>query len=285
MSGSNTNIEYSIKPNKPTQLGLTELWRYRELFYFFTWRDIKVKYKQTILGFLWAILQPLMMMMVFVFFFSKMMKMPTNGVPPPIFYLSGLLLWNLFSSALSGSANSMVENANIIKKVYFPRLVIPLSSVLVSLFDFLMGLIIFIGMIFYYEFSVPGFDISIPSFLGYYSIGVLLTIISACGLGSLLAALNVKYRDFRYVIPFLIQLLMFISPVIYPVSMLKGYPWLEKIASFNPLTGALMAGRMPFGSTDMDWGMMGISWASAGFIFILGLIYFRRTESYFADLA
>lgn len=285
MSDINTNIEYSIKPNKDIRLGVQELWSYRELFYFFSWRDIKVKYKQTLLGFLWAILQPLLMMMIFVVFFSKFLNVPTDHIPAPVFYFSGLLLWNLFSSGLSNSANSMVDNANIIKKVYFPRLIIPLSSLLVSGFDFLMGFIIFLGILLYYYFSVPDFSFSLLSFALYFPLGFLLAILSACGLGTFLASLNVKYRDFRYVIPFLIQFLLFISPVIYPVSILKDSPILEKIAAINPLTGALILGRAGLTAANPDWMLVGISFVSAILLAVVGLYYFRKTESYFADLA
>lgn len=285
MSDINTNIEYSIKPNKDMRLGVRELWSYRELFYFFSWRDIKVKYKQTLLGFLWAILQPLLMMMIFVVFFSKFLNVPTDQIPAPIFYFSGLLLWNLFSSGLSNSANSMVENANIIKKVYFPRLIIPLSALLVSGFDFLMGFVIFLGILAYYYFSVPDFSFNILYFIIYFPLGFLLATLSACGLGTFLASLNVKYRDFRYVIPFLIQFLLFVSPVIYPVSIFENSPILEKLSALNPLTGALILGRAGLTETNPDWILIGISFLSAIFLTIVGLYYFRKTESYFADLA
>ena len=140
----NSNVEYTIKPPDKFSLNLEEIWLYRELFYFFTWRDIKVKYKQTILGFLWAVLQPFLMMMIFVVFFARVLNVPTDKIPAPIFYYSGLLLWNIFSTGLSGAGNSMVTNANIIKKIYFPRLIIPISSILVAVFDFLMAIIVFL---------------------------------------------------------------------------------------------------------------------------------------------
>ncbi len=284
MSQIEKRIEYDIIPPDQLKLGFNELWRYRELFYFFTWRDIKVKYKQTLLGFLWAILQPLALMSIFVFFFSKLLKIPTDGLPPVIFYFSGLLLWNLFSSALSGSSNSMVENANIIKKVYFPRLIIPISSILASFFDFIMAFIIFLCVIAYYSFS-GSLSFSIIQCLMYFSLGLLLTLITTFGLGSLFASLNVKYRDFRYIIPFLIQFLMFISPVIYPISILKDFVWAKYLFALNPLTGALNLARAGFNSTLPDWTLIGISFLSAVFLFIIGLFVFRKTESYFADLA
>ena len=284
MSDTNTNIKYTIKPVKRIHLGLRELWQYRELFYFFTWRDIKVKYKQTLLGFLWAILQPFIMMVIFVVFFSRLLNVPTDNIPAPIFYFSGLLLWNMFSNGLSGAANSMISNANIIKKVYFPRLVIPFSSLLVSGFDFIMGFVLFLAMIGYYHFNYDDFSFQLLPFICYYSLGFLLTLFTACGLGTLLASLNIKYRDFRYVIPFFIQFLMFVSPVIYPVSILGNSPFLEKIAALNPLTGALILGRASFTDISPDWTLVGISCISAVFIMLMGVYVFRRTEGYFADL-
>ncbi len=283
MSQKKKSTEYTILPSGNFHLGFSELKRYRELFYFFTWRDIKVKYKQTVLGFLWAVLQPLLMMLIFTFFFSSLLKIPTDGLPPAVFYFSGLLLWNLFSSGLSGSANSMVENANIIKKVYFPRLVIPISSILASLFDFLMAFIIFIGLIAFYSFK--GNEITVLPSLIYFPLALLLTLVTTCGLGCLLASLNVKYRDFRYVIPFMIQFLMFVSPVIYPISILKEHIWAQYLFAINPLTGALNLARAGFTGMSPDWTLICISYISSIILFVIGIFVFRKTESYFADLA
>ena len=209
--------EYIIEAPKKVNINWSELWRYNELFYFFTWRDIKVKYKQTILGFLWAILQPLAMMTVFVLFFAKGLKVSTDNIPAPIFYFVGLMFWNLFSSGLNSSANSMVANADIIKKIYFPRLIIPFSGVLVALFDFLMTLIPFVGLMIYYFFTT---DLVIHLEILYLlPLALLLTLVTTVGLGCTIAAWNVKYRDFRYIVPFMIQFLLFVTPVIYPVTM------------------------------------------------------------------
>ena len=145
------SIEYVIKPQKGISLNLKEIWNYRELFYFFTWRDIKVKYKQTALGFLWAVLQPFLTMIIFTVFFGKMLKVPSDGIPYPIFAYSGLIIWNVFASGLSNAGNSMVSNANIIKKIYFPRLIIPMSAILVALFDFLMAFVVYIGLMLYFD--------------------------------------------------------------------------------------------------------------------------------------
>ena len=280
-----SNIEYLTKPPGKFSLNFKELWMFRELFYFFTWRDIKVKYKQTALGFLWAVLQPFLMMMVFVVFFSKALNIPTDNIPAPIFYFSGLLLWNIFSTGLSGAGNSMVSNANIIKKIYFPRLIIPMSSILVSLFDFLMALVVFIGIMLYFEITMDAFVVDYLKFLLYLPLALLLTILGTFGLGSFLAALNVKYRDFRYVIPFMIQFLLFVTPVIYPVSIFKDIPWVKYALAINPMTGAVNLGRAAFTDMALEWNLIGISAISAIAFFLLGIYVFRKTEAYFADVA
>lgn len=278
-------IEYEIKPPGKFSLNLQEIWQYRELFYFFTWRDIKVKYKQTILGFLWAVLQPFLMMMIFVVFFARVLNVPTDNIPAPIFYYSGLLLWNIFSTGLGGAGNSMVTNANIIKKIYFPRLIIPMSSILVAVFDFLMAMIVFFGIILYYEITLPEFYVNYTKLVLFLPIALLLTLLSTFGLGSFLASLNVRYRDFRYVIPFMIQFLMFVTPVIYPVSMFKDIVWAKYLMALNPMTGAVNLGRAAFTDMPIDWSLIGISVASAIVFFILGIYVFRKTEAYFADVA
>ncbi|MCR9286247.1 MAG: ABC transporter permease [Bacteroidetes bacterium] len=276
-------MEYYIRPQGKFSLNLKELWQYRELFWFFTWRDIKVKYKQTLLGFLWAVLQPLLMMSVFVIFFSKGLNIPTDDIPAPIFYFSGLLFWNLFSSGLSSSANSMVVNADIIKKIYFPRLIIPFSGILVAFFDFLMAFLIFIIFIAFYLFIFTDFTIQPVIFL-YFPLALTLTLITTLGMGCTLAALNVKYRDFRYVIPFAIQFLMFITPVIYPVTIFDNIPNLKYFLALNPMTGAIILARNAFVPGMVDWTIIGISIASAFFFFLLGIFIFRKMEAYFADI-
>ena len=278
-----SNTEYIIKPPSKFSLNLNELWQYKELFYFFAWRDIKVKYKQTVLGIFWVILQPLVMMMVFTIFFSEALNVPTDNIPAPIFYVSGLLFWNLFSSGLSTSANSMVTNANIIKKIYFPRLIIPFSAVLVALFDFLMSLIVFVGILIYFNITEPEFQIRPVLFL-YAPLALILTIITTLGLGFTLAALNVKYRDFRYVIPFGIQFLMFVTPVIYPVTIFQNIPSLKYILAFNPMTGAVILVRNAFVPENIDWSIVGISFGMSILLLVLGIYTFRKMEAYFADI-
>lgn len=260
-------------------LGLAELWQYRELFYFFTWRDIKVKYKQTVLGFAWAVLQPLIMMLIFTFFFGRALSVPSEGLPYPVFVFSGLLLWNIFSTGITSAGNSMINNSNIIKKIYFPRLIIPISSVLVSLFDFLMAFIIFIGILIYYQTGI----ILINALL-FIPASILLTVLSTFGIGTLLAALNIKFRDFRYIIPFIVQILLFATPVIYPVSIISNI-YIKYTLAFNPMHAPISLFRTSFTGVMPQTDLILISIASALIFFIIGLYYFRKTESYFADLA
>jgi len=272
-------METRITPPSKLSLGLNELWEYKELFYFFTLRDIKVKYKQTVLGFAWAVLQPFIMMIIFSVFFGAALNVPSDGIPYPLFAFSGLMLWNVFATGLNGAGNSMVSNANIIKKIYFPRLIIPMSSVLVAVFDFFMAFVIYIGLVIYYGFSL-GWEIvyTLP-------VALLLTVIATFGPGTLIAALNVKYRDFRYILPFTIQTLLFLTPVIYPVSMFANYPWLTTLLAFNPMYAPITMMRNALVNFPMDPGLVGISIASGLLLLVVGLLYFRKTESYFADLA
>ena len=271
-------IEDVIDSSNRRLFNWRELWRYQELFYFFTWRDIKIKYKQTVLGFLWAILQPLFMMTIFTFFFGRALNVPSQGLPYPIFVFSGLLLWNTFSTGLTNAANSMTNNASIIKKIYFPRLIIPVSSILVALFDFLMAFILFVPLLFYYRQPVS------LNVLWCWPVSLLITLIATLGPGSLLAALNVKYRDFRYVIPFLIQVLFFLTPVIYPVSVLK-YPLLQYMLALSPMYAAVELFRLPLINAEINLLLMSVSLASGAILFFSGIIYFKKTEDFFADFA
>lgn len=275
---------YFIRPQGRFSLNLRELWQYRELFFFFTWRDVKVKYKQTVLGFLWAIVQPLAMMLVFTLFFSNTLDIPTDGLPAPVFYYSGLLIWNFFSSSLTSAGNSMVNNAHIIKKIYFPRLIIPISSVLVALFDLMVASIIYLLLVFYYDFTLSDFNPNYFKLLGFTFIAVLFAIGSTLGVGTLLAALNVQYRDFRYVIPFLVQFLFFVTPVIYSVNILGEANYLQYVLAINPLTGAIELTRSVFTNKFSVVTVM-ISLSSMTFFLVLGIYTFRKMEAYFADIA
>jgi lipopolysaccharide transport system permease protein len=273
--------EYYLEITEKNTFGidLRELILYKELFYFFTWRDISVKYKQTILGVLWAILQPLLLMVIFTFFIGKSLHVPSDEMEYSVFVFSGLILWLIFSSGLTNSGNSMIANANIIRKIYFPRLIIPISSVLVSVFDFLMAFIVFIALLVFYQQPV---NIFLAVIL--WPVGLMLTMLGTFGPGCLLAALSVKYRDFRYIIPFLIQALLFVTPVIYPVSVIK-YEWMRYLLAINPMYAAITLFRAPMSSAILNPDLICISILSGIIFFFLGVFYFRRTERYFADLA
>ena len=253
-----------------------EIWEYRELLYFLTKRDIKVRYKQTVLGGLWAIIQPFFTMVVFTLFFGRMAKMPSDGIPYPIFVYAGLLPWTYFANALSTSGNSLVGSQNLITKVYFPRLIIPASAAFAGLLDFFVAMSILVALMIWYQY-LPGFGILLFPFL----IG--LTFFCAVGVGMWLSALNVQYRDIRYVIPFLIQLWMFVSPVIYPVSMVtEKYRWL---LALNPMGGVINAYRASLlGHKPIEWHYLTTSAVIIVIIFISGLYYFRRMEKTFADV-
>jgi len=267
-----------IQPAAGFSLGLKELWQYRELFYFFTWRDIKVKYKQTYLGILWALLQPLGMMLIFTFLFSRTWPINTAPVQYPVFVLSGLILWNLFNSSVSHAGESMIKNANIINKIYFPRLIIPGSSVLVALFDFMMGLVIFIFLCIYYKQPV---HISAAWFV---PAGIAITVIAAFGAGTFLAALNVKYRDFRYTIPFMLQALFFASQIIYPLQSIPQ-TWIKYVLAINPMNAAIELFRAPLSGNTADMTVISVGLTSTLFLLLAGIYYFRKTEAHFADLA
>jgi lipopolysaccharide transport system permease protein len=272
------NFTTNIKPPSGFSLGLKELWQYRELFYFFTWRDIKVKYKQTYLGVLWALLQPLGMMLIFTFIFSRTLKIETPLSHYPVFVLSGLILWGLFNSSVSHAAESMIQNANIIKKIYFPRLIIPCSAILVAMFDFLMAFLIFIILCIWYKQPVEWNAVL------FFPAGILLTLFAAFGMGTFLAALNIKFRDFRYVVPFLLQVLFFSSQIIYPLQLINQ-SYLKYVLAVNPLNGAIELFRAPLTGLAPDMNVILISSATAFSLAAIGLFYFRKTENYFADIA
>ena len=272
-------MEYEIKPQNKLSLGLKELWEYRELFYFFTLRDIKVKYKQTVLGFLWAVLQPLILALLFSFFLGKAIASYTHlNLPYDIFALSGLVIWGIFSNGLNNAGNSMVSNANIIKKIYFPRLIIPISAILVGVFDFLMAMIVF------FCYCIIKQSYFTWHAVLFFPLAAALACIATFGVGCLLAALNVKYRDFRYLIPFLIQFLLFVTPVIYP-STIADNVYLNTFVALNPMTAPLDIFRASFvgGQLNVTQDLISIG---VSLIFLMtGLYYFRKTEAYFADLA
>lgn len=269
---------HKITPPRGFSTGLKELWQYRELFYFFTWRDIKVKYKQTYLGILWALLQPLGLMLIFTLLFSRTWKIDTTPVDYPIFILSGLILWNLFHASVSHAGESMIQNAAIIRKIYFPRLIIPGSAVLAALFDFIMGLVIFLVFCIIYGQAVHWQAII------FFPAGIILIIVAGFGAGTFLAALNIKYRDFRYTIPFILQFLFFASQVIYPLQQVQQ-GWLKYILALNPVNAAIELFRAPLNGMMINTDVVLIGTAGSLLLLLTGVYYFRKTEAYFADLA
>jgi lipopolysaccharide transport system permease protein len=266
-----------IKPKKIFHWNdLREIWQYKELLYFFTWRDLKVRYKQTAIGAAWAIFQPFMTMIVFTVFFGTLAKMPSDGVPYPIFVYTGLLFWQFFSVALSSTSSCLIANQSIITKVYFPRLILPISSVLTQLVDFAVAAAVLVVLMFYYGYS--------PNILGVLLIPALLLIafMAAVGGGLFLAAINVKYRDVRYVLPYFIQMLMFVTPVIYPASIAGKYSW---ILAVNPMTGVIQNARAALlGTAPVNWLLIGISFAATFVLLAIGIVVFKKTERYFADI-
>jgi lipopolysaccharide transport system permease protein len=278
MSEEKTNIEYIIKPPKGlVSLNLPEIWRYKELLYIFAWRDVKVRYKQTVIGIAWAIFQPLLTMVIFTVIFGNLAKVPSEGIPYPVFVYSGLLLWNYFSTALTNASNCLIDNENIVKKVYFPRLLLPVSTAVTPIVDFIFSLIILFAIVLFYHYS--------PRVEGIILLPVLL-LISMCassGLGLFLSAVNAKYRDVRYVLPFFIQILMYVTPVIYPVSIVPAkFQWLLYL---NPMSGLISAARTSLlGLGPVNWVSLGISAAISVFLLLCGVAYFRKTERFFADV-
>lgn len=266
-----------IKPKKLFSFNdLKEVWDYRELLYFFTWRDLKVRYKQTAIGALWAIFQPLITMVVFSLFFGQLLKVPSDGVPYPIFVYTGLLFWQFFSSALSDTSNVLIVNQSIITKVYFPRLILPLSSVATKFVDFIFASIVLVGMMIYYEYT--------PDILGLLILPILLliTFMASVGLGLLFASVNVKYRDVRYALPFFIQILLFVTPVIYPAGILGKYSW---VLALNPMMGVIQSARAALlGTTVLNWLLVTISLLATAVMFVMGIYVFKKTERYFADI-
>lgn len=266
-----------IEPQKGwIPLHLKEIWQYRELFYFLTKRDIKVRYKQTLLGGLWAVIQPVFTMIVFTLFFGRLARIPSDGIPYPVFVYAALLPWTYFANAVTAAGNSLVGNANLISKVYFPRIIVPASAALSGLIDFMIALAVLLGMMIYYKF-IPGWGILM------FPVLLLLTFLCALGVGLWLSALNVHYRDIRYVIPFLVQLWLFITPVIYPVSLVPlPYRWL---LALNPMGGLISAYRAAFlGSQTVNWSLLVISAVVIILLLTTGLYYFNKVEKQFADV-
>lgn len=254
-----------------------DLWRYRELFFFLAWRDILVRYKQTVIGVLWAVLRPFLTMLVFTFVFSKLAKLPSEGAPYPILVFAALLPWQFFSNAFTEAGNSLITNANMISKVYFPRLVIPASAVIVSFIDFLLSGIIMAGLMVWYGFYPDWRIFTLPLF-------VLIAFAATMGAGLWIAALNVKYRDFRYIIPFVVQFGLYVSPVGFSSSIVPQ-EW-RLLYSINPMVGVIDGFRWAIlgGTSQIYWPGFILSISLVLFLLVSGVFYFRATERKFADL-
>lgn len=268
---------FVIEPSKSWAApDFSSLWRYRELFYFLTWRDIKVRYKQTALGAAWAIIQPLFAMLIFTFFFGKLAGIARQtSVPYPVFAYAGLLPWTFFSNAVTNSGNSLVTSAHLVTKVYFPRMIIPTAVVAAGLVDFAIAFPLLVALMIYYGIALTANVLVLPLL-------VLLTTLLAVGVGMYLSAINVKYRDVRFALPFLIQLWMFVSPIIYPTTFVpERFRWLLKL---NPLTGIIEGYRGALLGQPLDWAALGVSAAITLALLVYASYTFRRMEKSFADI-
>jgi len=266
-----------IEPSRGwLSLNLRELWEYRDLLFFLAWRDISVRYKQTVLGAAWAIIQPFFSMVVFSLFFGRLAKIPSEGVPYPIFSYAALLPWHYFATAMASSSDSLIGSQNLLTKVYFPRLVIPLASVIPAMVDFAIAFVVLLGMMLFYRI-VPTWNIVwLPAFL-------LLALVTALGVGLWLSAMNVKYRDIRYAVPFLVQFWMFASPVTYPSSLVPE-TW-RALYGLNPMAGVIEGFRWALLGTQTAPGpMTAVSALAALLLLLSGAFYFRRMEKTFADV-
>ncbi len=265
-----------IEPVNPWfSFGFKEMWLYRELLIFLTWRDIKVRYKQTVLGFSWAVLQPFLTMVVFSLFFGSLAKIPSEGVPYPIFSYSALLPWQFLENSITTSSISLVINANMVTKVYFPRLFVPVSTVLSGLVDFVIAFVVLIGMMLFYHITPTIRILLLPLFLAQ-------AFITAMGVSLWMSALNVKYRDVRYLVPFLARFWFFATPITYPSSLLHD-PW-RTVYGLNPMVGVVEGFRWALLNTQPPQGMLFVSVLIAMFVLVSGWMYFNRTEKTFADI-
>ena len=266
-----------VQPSKGwISLKLREIWQYRELLYFLTWRDIKVRYKQTVLGAAWAIIQPFFTMVIFSIFFGKLAKVPSDGIPYPIFAYAALVPWTFFANGLNQASNSLVGSANLIRKVYFPRMVIPISSVLSGAVDFFLAFAVLLGMMLFYGFAPTVNILWLPLF-------ILLIFITALGVGLWLSALNVQFRDVRYTVPFLTQFWLFATPIAYPSSLLSE-PW-RTLYGINPMVGVVEGFRWALLGTDTAPGpIIIVSTLAALALLVGGAFYFKRLERTFADV-
>ena len=284
MLSSNTTIHtvdhvgmIRVQPSgRWVSLGLGELWRYRELLYFFVWRDVKIRYKQTLMGASWAIIQPFFTMVVFSLFFGRLAKVPSDGIPYPIFTYAALVPWTFFANGVMQASNTLVMNANMVKKIYFPRLALPIASVLAGILDFSLASIVLLVMMLYYRMLPTANVIWLPFFF-------LLALVTTLGVSLWFSAMNVQFRDVRYIVPFLIQIWLFVTPIAYPSSLLPE-PW-RTLYGINPMAGVVEGFRWALLGTETAPGP--IIWVSslvAILLLVTGLFYFRRLETSFADV-
>jgi lipopolysaccharide transport system permease protein len=267
-----------IEPPRGWQwINVAELWQHRELIYFLAWRDVKVRYKQTALGAAWAILQPLLMMTVFTIFFGRMAGVPSGDLPYPLFAFAGLLPWTFFATAIAAAGNSVVGSERMITKIYFPRLAVPLAAVGAAVVDFAVALVMLLGMMAYYRAAPGPWLLLAPAIFG-------LILAAALGIGILLAALNVAYRDFRYVIPFLVQVWMFATPTVYMQPKGAASGWGHLLLVLNPMTGLIAAFRAAMLGGPMPWDRLGVAAVAVGLVGLVGCLYFRKVEDGFADI-
>jgi lipopolysaccharide transport system permease protein len=266
-----------IEPSKGwISLGLRDLWKYRELLFFLAWRDIKVRYKQTALGVAWAVIQPLFTMLAFTLFFGRLAKVPSDGIPYPLFSYTGLLPWQLFAYALTESSNSVVANERLITKIYFPRLVVPLASILAGLVDFAISFTLVIGMMIWYGVRPTWAVLTLPFF-------VIFTMATALGVGLWLSALNVQYRDVRYSLTFIVQFWLIASPVAYSITLVPAR-W-RPFYGLNPMAGVIEGFRWALlGKAQAPGAILWVSVVVVGVILVGGLYYYRRMEKTFADM-
>jgi lipopolysaccharide transport system permease protein len=266
-----------ILPSHGWQLiNFPELWRYRELLFFLVWRDVKVRYKQTALGAAWAILQPALLMVVFTIFFGRMAQVPTDDIPYPLFAYAGLVPWTFFATAIASAGNSVVGSERLITKIYFPRLAVPFASVGAAAVDFFIALSLLVAMMIYYAVPPGPGLLLVPVFLA-------LLMLASLGVGTLLAALNVYYRDFKYVIPFLVQIWMFATPSVYMKPKDDAGGLVQTILALNPVNAIIAAFRNAVLARPMAWGPLALAGGIAATAFLVGCLYFRRVEDQFAD--
>lgn len=268
--------EQLIEPRKGWQpVDLTELWAYRELLGFLVWRDIKVRYKQTLLGGLWAVLQPLIGMVVFSVLFTRVAPMPSDGIPYPLFVFTGLTIWTFFQNGVSLSSNSLVESKDTIRKIYFPRILVPLGQIMAMGFDLAISMVFVFLIMLYYHWPISLRLVWFPVFL-------LGSCLATAGFGFILSALNVRYRDVKYALPFFTQTLLFVTPVLYPISRVPVK--LRWLLSLNPMSGMVEGFRYSLLGGSLQWSLVIVAFASAIALFVAGLFYIRRMENTFADV-